>query len=80
MATAVGHSPLKVGGGMIMQSGVTGNGGAYQNAISANATFYNHHRKTYSNKLPSIQGQAAGSMNNNKIVDSSLSNTYYSKE
>jgi len=39
---------------MIMQSGVTGNSGVYQNAISANATFYNHHRKTYSNKLPSI--------------------------
>ncbi len=48
-----GHSPLKVGGGMIVQ---TGGGGAYQNAISANATFYNHHRKTFSNKLPSIQG------------------------
>ncbi len=65
----------------------TGGAGAYQNAISANATFYNHHRKTFSNKLPSIQGQAAassqvngGAMNNNKTVDSSLSNTYYSKE
>jgi hypothetical protein len=49
------------------------------NAISAHGTFYNQHRKTYSNKLPSIPG-AQGVGVNNKTVDSSLSNTYYSRE
>jgi hypothetical protein len=78
-ATAVGgsggfngqSSPLKVGPA----------GQQHYNAISAHGTFYNphnqQHRKTYSNKLPSIGGAVAM---NNKTVDSSLSNTYYSRE
>jgi hypothetical protein len=55
---------------------------------SANGTFYNssnNHRKTFSNKLPSIQGNnnatgVGGAGGPSKTVDSSLSNTYYSRE